>query len=490
LPEDQQRRTNRWPFVVKDGRSLKQAIRAAVAWLEVHAEEINALNVFPVPDGDTGTNMLLTCQAARDEMERAADTIPDIMRAVSHGSLMGARGNSGVILSQILRGMARSVDNKAILTARDVATAFEEGSSTAYKGVIKPVEGTILTVIRETAEKAATVVKQTDDIETLLDSAVRASRSSVERTPTLLQALRLAGVVDAGGYGLSVILEGMQRYLLRGEAAAGGLALPAHFERSNAPEEGFGYDIQFIIHGNNLDVAAIRDHLAGMGESALIVGDETTIKVHIHAPNPGPIIEYGAAHGPLSHVIVENMQQQFEELRDRGSEAGKRIDPAPVQNLLASQATTAAQITGISTIVVASGAGFEALFKSLDASAIIPGGQTMNPSTQQILAAIESVPTDQVIILPNNKNIILTAEQAHQLSKKNVVVVPTKTIPEGIAALLALNYDASLDANRVAMEQAAARVATAEITTAVRTTHLDGIDVGRSGAGYPAAHEH
>jgi DAK2 domain fusion protein YloV len=307
----------------------------------------------------------------------------------------------------------------------------------------------------------------------MLDAVVNAASDSVDRTPSLLPALRLAGVVDAGGFGLLTLFEGIQRYV-RGETTVQTKVRRAALEQTEEPEEGFGYDIQFILHGETLNVEAIRQHVAGMGESTLVVGDEHTVKVHTHAPNPGPVLDYGATLGPLSHIIVENMQQQFREFR----ESGRTNSPArPVQELMATQSTTAAQLTGISTVVVASGPGFEKLLKSLDCGAIVPGGQTMNPSTQQILAAIESVPTDKVIVLPNNKNIIMTANEARHLTSKSVIVIPTTTIPQGIAALLALNYDADMEANQHAMEQAAARVRTGEITTAVRTSHIDGMDV-------------
>jgi fatty acid kinase len=476
LAEDQHSLHDAWPYAITSGASIKEAFRAGAAWVEEHAEEVNALNVFPVPDGDTGTNMLLTCQAALEEMDRAEDTIPDVMRAIAHGSLMGARGNSGVILSQIVRGVSRSIDNKSALSVTDVVAALQEGSSTAYKGVIKPVEGTILTVIRETSEAAAAAGQKTDDIAALWDVITAEAHASVERTPSLLPALRLAGVVDAGGHGLALLLEGVQRHM-RGQTTATSSMRRAALGKTEAPEEGYGYDIQFILHGDNLDVEAIRNHIAGMGESTLVVGDEHTIKVHTHAPNPGPVLQYGATCGSLSRVIIENMQQQYQAFREAGRTGGVHAQHRPVQELLAAQSTTAADLTGISTVVVTTGDGFAKLFKSLDCSVIVPGGQTMNPSVQQILAAIEAVQTDKVIILPNNKNIVMTAEAARRSSSKAVVVVPTTTVPQGIAALLALNYDADLEANKEAMSQAASRVRTAEITTAVRDSHSDGIDV-------------
>jgi DAK2 domain fusion protein YloV len=265
---------------------------------------------------------------------------------------------------------------------------------------------------------------------------------------------------------------------VNGETTQQTVTTRAILDSAEQPEEGYGYDIQFIVHGEGLNVEAIRDHVASMGESTLVVGDENAVKVHTHAPNPGPVIDYGSSLGPISHVIIENMQQQYQEFRDAGrSQPFAHAPTRPVQELVASQSASAAELTGISTVVIAAGPGFERLLRSLDCSAVVPGGQTMNPSIQQILAAIEAVPTNKVIVLPNNKNIIMTANEAQHLSSKSVVVVPTTTIPQGIAALLALNYDADLDTNRQGMEAAAARVRTGEITTAVRSSHIDGMDV-------------
>jgi DAK2 domain fusion protein YloV len=476
LAEEQHNLGKAWPYAIDSGPALKKAFRAASAWVEVHSEAINTLNVFPVPDGDTGTNMLLTCQAACDELSGAGESIPEVMRAIAHGSLMGARGNSGVILSQILRGMARSIDNKERITPADMAAALREGSITAYKGVIRPVEGTILTVIRETADAATACAEQSDDMAVFFDTIVSAAQASVERTPSLLLTLRLAGVVDAGGQGLFILLQGLHRFI-RGESNIGINVFPAQVPRTEAPEEGYGYDIQFVLHGEQLNVEAIRSHIDAMGESTLVVGDEHMVKVHVHAPNPGPVLEYGATVGAMSRIIVENMQQQFEEFRDTGHSSKTGSPLRPTEDLLANQSTNTAQLTGISTVVVVSGSGFETVFKSLDVSAIVQGGQTMNPSIQEILAAIEAVATSEVIVLPNNKNIVLTAEAASKLSSKSVGVVPTKTIPQGIAALLALNAEADLKTNCQSMELAAAQVSTAEITIAVRDSHFDGIDV-------------
>jgi DAK2 domain fusion protein YloV len=448
--------------------------------LERHIDDVNALNVFPVPDGDTGTNMHLTVQAALKEMERLpsdALTVAAVAHAAAHGALMGARGNSGVILSQILRGFARRIDGQETLTAQEFAAALTEAVQTAYKGVIKPVEGTILTVIRETAEAAVVAARETDDVIQVLKAATNAARTSVARTPDLLEPLRLAGVVDAGGQGLFYILEGALRYV-QGESVLSREAVGrASFDQWVEPEEGYGYDIQFILKGENLDVEAIRAKIASMGESTLVVGDEHTVKVHTHAPNPGPIIEYGASLGPITNVIIENMQEQYRAFRRNGDAArAARLGEQPRPHDRDIEVVTHEPVP-IATVVVATGAGLIEVFKSLGASCIVYGGQTMNPSTEQIAEAIAQTPSERVIVLPNNKNIIMAAQEAQRLSTKQVVLVPTETIPQGIAALLALNQEADLEANRLAMENARRAVRTGEVTTAVRSSHVDGVDV-------------
>jgi DAK2 domain fusion protein YloV len=453
------------PVQFCDGRGLKRLIGAGLAWLERHQAAINALNVYPVPDGDTGTNMLLTMKSAYQEIQDSPEEeVNAIAQKVAHGALMGARGNSGVILSQIFRGFARSLEGVQAFNSVQFAAALREAASMAYKGVIKPVEGTILTVAREASESAVTAATSSTDLTYVLERVVHEARESVTRTPSLLPVLAEAGVVDAGGQGLFVILEGMLRYV-KGERLALDTPLAEAMELHTLhldSEEGYGYDIQFVIHGTDLQVEEIRQTISSMGESALVVGDSRVVKVHVHSPEPGTPINYGARMGSLSRVIVENMQEQYQDFIL--SKAQKPAAPPE-------------PLSGIGTVVVAPGQGLITVFESLGASVVVPGGQTMNPSTEQLLRAVENTPTDDVIILPNNKNIVMAAEQASALSEKNVKVVPTITVPQGISALLALNYQADLATNARIMADAAKTIQTAEITTAVRSVSVDGIDV-------------
>jgi DAK2 domain fusion protein YloV len=451
------------PIESLGGQELKQLFTASTVWLERHSAYINSLNVFPVPDGDSGTNMLLTMQAALKEVNSSPEhSASAICAALSHGALLGARGNSGVILSQIIRGFARAIEKKESIGANDFAVAMVEGSRTAYKGVVKPVEGTILTVCREAADAAMVANAQSKDVRHVLTKTVEAARVSVVRTPMLLPVLKEAGVVDAGGQGLLVILEGALRYLNGEPMDLTAVGQGAQALEQITREEGWGFDIQFHIRGKELDVDAIREQIASMGESALIVGDPNLIKVHVHAPTPGAILDYGCSLGTITNIVVENMQEQYVDFM-----AGQNTRP-PV---------SAEEIAGMTTVAVAPGPGLARVFESLGVGAIISGGQTMNPSTEDILKAIDKVKTDKVIVLPNNKNIILAAEQAKQLAKKMVAIIPTATVPQGIAALLAFNFQNDLDTNVKAMSSAAKHIKTLEITTATRTTKYDGIEV-------------
>jgi DAK2 domain fusion protein YloV len=431
---------------------------AAGRWLEKHAAAVNALNVFPVPDGDTGTNMLLTMNAALAEIERSPDSSASaIAHAVAHGALMGARGNSGVILSQIWRGFARSLDDKATFSCQEFAQATQEGCDTAYKGVVKPVEGTILTVAREAA-RAAQEAASTNNMVEMLAHVVEVAKATNARTPEMLPVLREAGVVDAGGQGLVYILEGILR-ALRGESVETDIAMEATVDlksRLGAGPEGYGYDVQFLIKGQNLDVDEIRNTIGAMGESTLVVGDSDAVKVHVHVHDPGIPISYGVSRGIISDVVVENMEEQYQEFV-----MGRVSKP----------------VTDIAAVCVVPGSGLMRIFDSLGAGAIVRGGQTMNPSTQEILTAIESVDADKVLVLPNNGNVVLTARQASSLSKKQVRVVPTRTIPQGISALLALNYQADLETNAERMTDAAGEIQTVEVTRAVRSTQVNGVEV-------------
>jgi len=341
---------------------------------------------------------------------------------------------------------------------------MEEATATAYKGVIKPVEGTILTVVREATGAAVTVAAEEEDLRLVLEKVVDEAQESVARTPSLLSVLAEAGVVDAGGQGLFIILEGMLRYI-RGETVEVDFALETAVDLHVPSEDEYGYDVQFIIQGQDLNLEEIRDTIAAMGESTLVVGDSATIKVHTHTEEPGTPLNYGAGVGSLSKITVENLQEQYQEFI-----LSQAQPPVP-------SSMTSEEVCDIATVVVAQGPGLARVFESLGASAVVPGGQTMNPSTEELLKAAEDLQTDQVIILPNNANIILAAQQAQKLSEKNIRIVPTRTIPQGVSALLAFNYQADLDTNARVMERAAGEVQTVEITIATRSVQLNGVDV-------------
>lgn len=459
------------------GRDLKAMVWAAYLWLEQHREIVNALNVFPVPDGDTGTNMYLTMRAAWNEIAQSDDDeIGRVAQAVAQGALMGARGNSGVILSQILRGMAHAFRNKAVISAEDMVIGLRRGSDTAYKGVVKPVEGTILTVVREAADAAQRAAAVDRDVRFVLDHTVQAAGEAVSRTPQLLPVLAKAGVVDSGGKGLYYILEGMLRSL-QGESLSAATAVEVEMpQRAPAidpfhlPPIRYGFDVQFLIWGVNLSVDSIRQRMTEIGDFALVEGNSTLVKVHVHAFDPSVPLAYGYSQGFLTDLVIENMDAMAaagtvpDDVKDMLSTA-----PGPVKVLEG--------VDGIGVIAVAPGPGLQKVFESLGVSAVVSGGQTMNPSTQELLQAIDALPTDEVILLPNNSNILLAAEQAKGLTAKRVVVVPSRTVPQGISALLAFNMQASLEENATAMSRAMVHIHTGEVTVAVRDASIDGIDV-------------
>lgn len=451
-----------------DSANLLAALRAACDWLELHRDAVNALNVFPVPDGDTGTNMLLTMRAALAEVNGSVPpTVAEVLRLASQGALMGARGNSGVILSQILRGLARGAEGRAVWTAQDLAHAFHEAAVTAYKGVMRPVEGTILTVIREAAEAAERANAEDASIVELLQRILAEARISLARTPELLPVLKTAGVVDAGGQGLVFLMEGAVKYA-RGERIEMEHR-QASVEHANAEllDSNYNYDTQFIVQGTGLDVEAIRERIATMGDSVLVVGGPEAVKVHVHSDHPGEALEYGISLGRVTSVIVENMRAQYEEF----------VASHQASAAFAAATAPAEEASSISIVAVAPGDGLKKVFESLGASYVVSGGQTMNPSTQDLLSAIERVPRDQVILLPNNKNIILAAQQAKAYSTKHVEVVGTRSIPQGIAALMALNYQSGLEENSATMAEHCTDVQTIEITRAVRTVQVNGLSV-------------
>jgi uncharacterized protein len=463
---------------VFDGQDLKKALLAGAAWLEEHREVINALNVFPVPDGDTGSNMSATMQAAIRGIAESDETSAGIIAAkLAHGALMGARGNSGVILSQTLRGLAQGLENKQTFAAPDLATALEEATRLAYRAVLKPVEGTILTVVRESADAARIGAERGDDLVGLMQEVVTAARQSVARTPDLLPVLKQAGVVDSGGQGFCTILEGIWRYI-RGEAiqldAAAALSLAAstetHVKKGRVTiEEEFGYEVVFLLRGEMLDVEDIRQTIIQLGGvSTVVAGDEKMLKVHTHCPRPGKILDYGVSLGNLLDINIENLQEQS--LRYAAeSEAEHASDE---------DAYGASMLTpDLATIAVVSGAGFEKVFQGLGVSAIVPGGQTMNPSTEELLKAVNAVAAQKVILLPNNSNVIMSARQVGNLTEKEIYIVPTDTMPQGIASLLACNFEADFVTNCQTMTVAANNTQTAEITTAVRTVQIEGVRV-------------
>jgi len=459
------------------GRGLRQALEASTSWLERHVEIINALNVYPVPDGDTGINMLLTMRAALAELNNSpAQSASAVIHAVSYGALMGARGNSGVILSQLFRGLARSLDKKETFTAAELAQAMTEASATAYQGVIKPVEGTILTVAREAADAAVAAAEERNDLLYVLERTVMEARHSVARTPSLLSVLAEAGVVDAGGQGLFVILEGALRFM-RGDEVGELPIIEAGVELEVPAEEEYGYETMFILQGEDLDVEEIREAIAAMGESVLVVGDSQTVKVHIHSMEPGRPLDYAAKLGALSQISVENLQEQYQEfIRHGGTTAPGHPPPSPFIPP-SWEGKRGGELGDTAIVVVAPGVGLARVFESLGVSAVVPGGQTMNPSTQEILKAIEGLGAEKVVVLPNNVNVIMAARQTRELSPKEVAVVPTKTIPQGVSAVLAFNCQADLETNAQVMEQAARSVQTAEITTATRAAQINGVSV-------------
>jgi DAK2 domain fusion protein YloV len=453
------------------GQDLRDMFSAATTWLEKSSADIDALNVFPVPDGDTGTNMMLTMRSTMEEAYRAPDhSASGVAHAMAKGALMGARGNSGVILSQMWRGLAEGLEGKESFTAADMAEALQKSAAIAYKGVSNPVEGTMLTVMKDAADEATKQVDEgTDNIVELLEATVNAAGDSVARTPRLLKVLKDAGVVDAGGQGIYTLLEGALRYL-KGETELMRLRKPQMIvselpltaplpQTSQIDEVPFGYCTEFLLKGKALEPETIRKRLEKKGESLIVVGDESAIRIHIHTLDPGNIIQLATKLGTLHQVSVRNMDEQHQDFLEMQKERMPTTDT--------------------SVIAVAAGEGLKDVFGSLGAAAVIPGGQTMNPSTKDILQAVESTVSDNVIILPNNKNIILTAEQVQSLTQKKVKVVPTKTIPQGVVALLAFDYEADFKTNTEIMEKALSSVKTIEVTRSVRATKVNGLHIKR-----------
>jgi hypothetical protein len=476
-----------------DGTTLRDLLLAGLAWLDRHHEIVNALNVFPVPDGDTGTNMLLTMRSACQEItQESLHSAAEVAKAAAHGALMGARGNSGVILSQILRGFSRSLDGAITISGSQFAAALAEGSRVAYKGVNRPVEGTILTVVREASAAAEGAANTDSDLRFILARTVKAADDAVANTPKLLPVLAQTGKVDSGGKGLFFILEGIYRALI-GESvtleAAPLVSLEAVPEvrpekgRRELPPLVYGFDVQFLVEGHNLDVDEIRRQITAMGDCALVEGEPSLIKAHVHVPDPGIPLSYAISLGFITEVIVENMDDmQIPSMPPGYDPVPPRFDANEAQSPFEAPRIAAEpeRIEGPAIIAVVPGAGLAGVFKSLGTHYIVPGGQTMNPSTHDLLEAVEKANSAQVIILPNNGNVIMAAQQAVALAnpEKSVVVIPSKSIPQGISALLALNPHAELERNVHTMTHALSTVQTGEVTTAVHDADFDGISVG------------
>jgi len=446
-----------------DGLTLKELVMAGLTWLRTNQQTVNALNVFPVPDGDTGTNMTLTMQSAWNEIaELGTRNAGEMAAAVAKGALMGARGNSGVILSQLWRGFARGLHNAETIDGATLVKGFVDGRDTAYKGVVRPVEGTILTVSKDVAAAAESALNETQDPVEILARVVSAADASVQNTPELLPVLKQAGVVDSGGKGLYFIFEGMLRYF-NGEP----LDVPTMTvqpmsamnlqDAMESVEEGQDYEVvvDFFPDGA-LDLQGFYGRLETMGTSIQVGEGEGMYRMHIHVPLEKRYepIDYIMGIGTITKVAMENLLAQMDDIQKSKNEKIEFPTIEPGQ---------------IAVVVVSPGRGLSRIFASLGAAAVVEGGQTMNPSTQEILAAFENLPTDKVIILPNNKNIILAANQAKEVTVKSVAVVPSRTVPQGLTAMLAHNPDGEADAVAERMTKSLASVLTGEITVATRT---------------------
>ncbi|GIO21926.1 DAK2 domain-containing protein [Oceanobacillus sp. J11TS1] len=461
-----------------DAALLSQMVLAGANHLSNNAKNIDALNVFPVPDGDTGTNMNLTITSGANEVKKqTTDKVHEMTSAFAKGLLMGARGNSGVILSQIFRGFDKACEGKDVLYVKDLAEAFEGAVNTAYKAVMKPVEGTILTVAKDAGAKAMEISDNGLDIVAFMTEVLKEAKASLKRTPDLLPVLKEVGVVDSGGQGLVTIYEGFL-------AALKGEELPAESESDIRMEEMvnaehhkvtqdfmntedivYGYCTEFMVKleeeklkEHPFDETVFRNELSEWGDSLLVVSDEEIVKVHVHAESPGTCLNLAQQYGSLINLKIENMREQHTAIV-----GDKKAEPK--------------EKSAYGIVTVAMGNGLKELFENLGVAVVIEGGQTMNPSTQDITDAVEKANAEKIIILPNNKNIQMAAEQAAEIAGDHVRVVPTKTIPQGISAMLAFHPEASLDDNKSSMEEAGKQVRSGQITYAVRDTQIDGIDI-------------
>ncbi|WP_404470346.1 DAK2 domain-containing protein [Sutcliffiella horikoshii] len=469
---------------VLNGKRFAQMVIQGANHLSNNAKTVDALNVFPVPDGDTGTNMNLSITSGAKEVKgNVSEHIGKVGSALAKGLLMGARGNSGVILSQLFRGFSKHIESKETITSKDFAQALEAGVQTAYKAVMKPVEGTILTVAKDAAKKAVAVAKNEEDIIVLMEETLKEANASLKRTPDLLPVLKEVGVVDSGGQGLVYIYEGFLAEL-KGQRIEDIVPTTTMNELVNAEHHKsvhsaintedieFGYCTEFMVKFEEEKVKTspfteenFRNDLSEYGDSLLVIADEELVKVHIHAEQPGDVLTYAQKYGSLINMKIENMREQHSNLLFE-----EDAYPAPKPEVNKKR-----EKFGI--ITVAMGEGIAELFKSIGAKAVIEGGQTMNPSTEDILKAIDEVNADNVIILPNNSNIIMAAKQAAEVAEQNVAVVESKTVPQGMAAILAFNPTGELADNEATMKEALGSVKTGQITFAVRDTNIDGVEI-------------
>ena len=454
-----------------NGATFKKMVLAGVSLLEQNKEYIDSLNVFPVPDGDTGTNMFLTMKSAVNEINKCMNNdLSSLSEAFAKGALRGARGNSGVITSQIFKGFCSVTKNCKEITTKDFAKAMQEGATIAYKAVTKPKEGTILTVIRVMAENAVSLAKKHDDFDVFFKKVIDTGEEILKQTPEMLPVLKKAGVVDSGGRGILVIFTGFQRYL------AGEEDLEYVFEDETKPQSvddviadinklgdiEFGYCTEYMIINmlkktTEADIDKLREKLMEIGDSVICIGDLSLVKVHVHTNEPNKALGYALELGELYNLKIENMREQNRELKKRAQEVEETKE--------------------MGMIAVAPGDGLAQIFKELTVDEIIVGGQTMNPSAEDIATAADKVPARTIFVFPNNKNIVLAAEQANDVTNKNLVIIPTKSIPEGIAATIAFNPDASVEENKNAMLEAIKSVRSGSVTYAVRDTHVDGFDL-------------
>jgi uncharacterized protein len=467
-----------------DGRRFAAMIFQGAAHLSSNAKAVDALNVFPVPDGDTGTNMNLSMTSGAKEVKNnISDHIGKVSSALAKGLLMGARGNSGVILSQLFRGFAKAVETKREINSVEFAAALEAGVITAYKAVMKPVEGTILTVAKDAAKRAVEVAKKEKDIAVVMEEVVKEAKASLQRTPELLPVLKEVGVVDSGGQGLVYVYEGFLSEL-KGENIADRkpaevsmqeLIKAEHHKSAQShihtDEIEFGYCTEFMIRfepdklqKHPFSEEVFRQDLSRFGDSLLVIADDELVKVHIHSEQPGEVLTYGQKYGSLMNIKIENMRQQHANIVNE-------------ERNRASSVSEVKQKEKYGIVTIAMGSGVAELFKSIGAHVVIEGGQTMNPSTEDIVKAIESINAETVFVLPNNKNIIMTAQQAATVVSQKVIVIPSKTVPQGISALLAFNPSLSEEQNEKAMTVALSRVKTGQVTFAVRDTTIDGVEI-------------